>query len=88
MKGSGFIYSKKELEKLKNINIDNIVIENLTDINSIKINTDEPIGKRCEKYFGEVKNPYAFRVGKVGVKINFVGNNDFSDSLANLASIN
>lgn len=86
MKGSGFIYSKKELEKLKNINIDNLASENLTDINSIKINTDEPIGKRCEKYFGEVKNPYAFRVGNVGVKINFVGNNDFSQVLADLVS--
>ena len=54
----------------------------------MKIDTNEPIGKRCEKYFCEVKNPYAFRVGDVGVKINFVGNNDFTDSLANLASTN
>ena len=62
--------------------------ENLADINNMKIDTNEPIGKRCEKYFCEVKNPYAFRVGDVGVKINFVGNNDFTDSLANLASTN
>ena len=52
------------------------------------IDTKEPIDKRCEKYFKTVKNPYAFRVGKVGVKVNFVGSNDFADSLANLASIN
>ena len=62
--------------------------ENLADISGMDIDTKEPIDKRCEKYFDTVKNPYAFRVGKVGVKVNFVGSNDFADSLANLASIN
>ena len=88
MKGNGFIYTKKELEQLKNVNIDNLASENLTDISNIKIDTKEPIEKRCKKYFETVKNPYAFRVGKVGVKVNFVGSNDFVNSLANLASIN
>lgn len=87
MKGNGFIYTKEELEQLKNVNIDDLANENLADI-SIKIDTKEPIEKRCEKYFDTVKNPYAFRVGKVGVKINFVGSNYFANSLANLASIN
>ncbi len=62
--------------------------ENLADISGMDIDTKEPIDKRCEKYFKTVKNPYAFRVGKVGVKVNFVGSNAFADSLANLASIN
>lgn len=88
MKGNGFIYTKEELGQLKNVNIDDLANENLADIGSIKIDTKEPIEKRCEKYFDMVKNPYAFRVGKVGVKVNFVGNNDFANSLANLASIN
>lgn len=70
------------------MNIDNLASENLADISSIKIDTKEPIEKRCKKYFDTVKNPYAFRVGKVGVKINFVGRNDFAASLANLASKN
>ena len=82
------IIAKEELEKFKNVNIDNLASENLADISSIKIDTKEPIEKRCEKYFDTVKNPYAFRVGKVGVKVNFVGSNDFADSLANLASKN
>ena len=84
MKGNGFIYTKEELEQLKNVNIDDLESKNLTDISSMKIDTKEPI----EKYFDTVKNPYAFRVGKVGVKVNFVGSNDFANSLANLASIN
>lgn len=88
MKGNGFIYSKKELEQFKNVNIDDLASENLADISGMDIDTKEPIDKRCEKYFETVKNPYAFRVGKVGVKVNFVGSNDFADSLANLASIN
>lgn len=88
MKGNGFIYTKEELEQLKNVNIDDLANENLADIGSIKIDTKEPIEKRCEKYFDTVKNPYAFRVGKVGVRVNFVGSNDFANSLANLASIN
>ncbi len=88
MKGNGFIYTKKELEQFKNVDIDDLASENLADISGMKIDTKEPIEKRCEKYFDTVKNPYAFRVGKVGVKVNFVGRNDFADSLANLASIN
>lgn len=88
MKGNGFIYTKEELEQFKNVNIDNLASENLADISGMKIDTKEPIEKRCEKYFDTVKNPYTFRVGKVGVKVNFVGNNDFANSLANLASIN
>lgn len=70
------------------MNIDDLASEKLADISGMNIDTKEPIDKRCEKYFDTVKNPYAFRVGKVGVKVNFVGSNDFTDSLANLASIN
>ena len=46
MKGNGFIYTKEELEQLKNVNIDNLASENLADISSIKIDTKEPIEKR------------------------------------------
>lgn len=88
MKGNGFIYTREELEQLKNVNIDDLASENLADISNMKIDTNEPIEKRCKKYFDTVKNPYAFRVGTVGVKVNFVGSNDFADSLANLASRN
>ena len=37
MKGNGFIYTKEELEQLKNVNIDDLESKNLADISSHEI---------------------------------------------------
>ena len=39
----------------------------------LKIDVEEPIINRARKYFMDIKNPYIFRVGDIGVKINCSG---------------
>ena len=54
---------------------------------SISINTKQPVTKRVEEYFDAVKNPYIFRVGDVGVKINCVGNKNLEESIIEIGKL-
>ena len=54
----------------------------------LKIDIDEPIINRARRYFQDIKNPYIFRVGDIGVKINCSGDKNLADSIVNIASSN
>lgn len=79
--------SKLELEACKNADICSFNKGDLPDMKSISINTKQPVAKRVEEYFDAVKNPYIFRVGDVGVKINCVGNKNLEESIIEIGKI-
>lgn len=82
----GKMLTKSELERCRNVEICDVNKNDLSDLSSISIDRTQPIIKRASKYFDTVKNPYMFRVGDVGVKINCIGDKDLADSIINLSS--
>ena len=82
------MFTKSELERCHKADFQSYNMNDLTDVTNLKIDINESIIKRASKYFDIVKNPYIFRVGDVGVKINCVGNKSLTDSIIDLAELN
>lgn len=84
----GRMFTKSQLDECRKADFNTCNMNDLPDVTNLKIDIDEPIVNRARKYFKDVKNPYMFRVGDVGVKINCSGDKDLSDSIVNIASAN
>lgn len=84
----GKMFTKSELERCRNAEIFNVNKNDLYDLSFVSIDRTQPVIKRASKYFDTVKNPYIFRVGDVGVKINCVGNKSLTDSIIDIAELN
>lgn len=82
------MFTKSQLDECRKADFNNCSLNDLPDVSNLKIDIDEPIINRTRKYFADVKNPYMFRVGDVGVKINCSGDKNLSDSIVNIASSN
>lgn len=84
----GRMFTKSQLEECRKADFNTCNMNDLPDVTNLKIDIDEPIINRARKYFKDVKNPYMFRVGDIGVKINCSGDKNLSDSIVNIASAN
>ena len=84
----GRMFTKSQLEECRKADFNTCNLNDLSDVTNLKIDIDEPVINRAGKYFKDVKNPYMFRVGDVGVKINCLGDKNLSDSIVNIASVN
>lgn len=84
----GRMFTKSQLEECRKADFNTCNLNDLPDATNLKIDIDEPVINRARKYFKDVKNPYMFRVGDVGVKINCSGDKNLSDSIVNIASAN
>ncbi len=82
----GRMFTKSQLDECRKADFNTCKINDLPDVTNLKIDVDEPIINRAGKYFKDVKNPYIFRVGDVGVKINCSGDKNLSDSIVNIAT--
>ena len=65
------IYTKEELEAMKNVDIRTVDIDTLRDIRDVKVNTDLPKEERILDFIRQIGNPYCYRHGKYVVKISF-----------------
>jgi len=65
------IYTKEEIEAMKNIDIRTVDINTLRDIRDVKVNTDLPKEERVLDFIRQIGNPYCYRHGKYVVKISF-----------------
>lgn len=83
----GFMYTSEELEQCRNSDFDYCSKEGLTDISDIEIDTKKSVYDRMQSYFASVSNPYMFRVGDVGVKVNCLGEKDLCDALAEIVNL-
>lgn len=84
----GRMFTKSQLNECRKADFNTCSLNDLSDVMNLKIDIDEPIINRVRKYFKDVKNPYMFRVGDVGVKINCLGDKNLTDSIVNIASSN
>lgn len=80
--------SKSELSACESTDICACDLNSLTDISRIALDLHRPLLDRAEQYFSAVKNPYVFRVGDIGVKINCTGTKDLTQSIIDLAGRN
>lgn len=80
------MFTKSQLDECRRADFNSCKINDLPDVTNLKVDIEEPIINRASKYFKVVKNPYMFRVGDVGVKINCSGNKSLSDSIVNIVS--
>ena len=53
---------------------ENISWEDLTDVSGLVLDTGVPMEQRAGLILQKVKNPYCFRVGDMGVKLEFAEN--------------
>lgn len=63
-------------------------LEELTDINSLRIDGDKSVEERRKQYLRQVGNPYMVRVGNTMVKISFSDSGtSFEDAFENLLTM-
>ncbi len=65
------IYTKEEIEAMKDVDVRTVDINTLRDIRDVKVNTDLPKEERVLDFIRQIGNPYCYRHGKYVVKISF-----------------
>ena len=70
--------TSKELEKMRNMDVKDVNIDDLVDIRDVKIDTSKPQIERMLDFIEQLKNPYFFKYENYIVKIKF--SDDSSDS--------
>ena len=74
----------EELDAFQQIKLDEVDIDTLVDLNSVKIDTSLPCEKRMRK-MDEGVNPYLFRVGDMKIKVSYSSTGrTLSDIIENL----
>ena len=62
---------EEKLERCRNINLEDVTLDDVNEVSSIKIDRRKPSSERILEFITKVKNPYIFKVkGKV-VRISF-----------------
>lgn len=79
------VYTKTELEAFKKADFSSYKINELTDVSKLDFDMSESVVSRAQKYFNKVENPYIFRVGDIGVKVNCIGSRPLGDSIVNIS---
>lgn len=62
------------ISEMANVNIEAVNIEDLVDVSDLVFDTSISQEKRADIVITMVKNPYCFRVGDMGVKLEFSEN--------------
>ena len=65
----------EKLERCRNVNLDDVKLEDVDEITNIKIDRRKPSNERILDFIASTKNPYAFKVNGTLVKISFSNNN-------------
>ena len=61
----------EKLERCRNINLDDVKLEDVDEITDIKIDRRKPSNERILDFIMKVKNPYIFKVNGKLVRIRF-----------------
>lgn len=69
----------EKLERCRNVNLDDIKLEDVDEITDIKINRRKPSNERILDFIMKTKNPYIFNVNGKLVRIIFSDTNKTAD---------
>ena len=61
----------EKLERCRNVNLDDVKLEDVDEITDIKIDIRKPSNERILNFIMKVKNPYIFKVNGKLVRIRF-----------------
>lgn len=76
---------KGKLERCRNVNLDDVKLEDVDEITDIKIDRRKPSEERILDFLTKVKNPYIFKVNGKLVRIRFSdANKTVDDCLTNV----
>lgn len=75
-----------DLNFLKNAAIADYSKDNLVDLHDVNIDPSKSVVDKMNDYFEQIKNPYLFKVGDIGVKVSFGGDRSFTDALGAVIS--
>ena len=70
-----------ELNRLKNMDIEQCEPDQLVDLRSVSIDKMLPVPERITSFIKQVKNPYLFKVDDITVKVEFSSGKSLEDSL-------
>ena len=68
----------EKLERCRNVNLDDVKLEDVDEITDIKIDRRKPSGERILGFIMKTKNPYIFKVNGKLVRISFSKNTDLT----------
>lgn len=63
--------SMAELNKMKEVDIREVDINQLGDLEKVRIKKELPIPERVMDFINQIGNPYCFKVGNMVVKLKF-----------------
>ena len=70
-----------ELDRLKNMDIEQCEPDQLVDLRSVSIDKTLPVPERMRAFVKQIKNPYLFKVDDITVKVEFSSGKSLEDSL-------
>ena len=70
-----------ELDRLKNMDIEQCEPDQLVDLRSVSIDKSLPVRDRLCSFWEQVQNPYLFKVDDITVKVEFSSGKSLEDSL-------
>ncbi len=76
----------KKLERCRNVNLDDVKLEDVDELTSIRIDRRKPSEERILDFIMKEKNTYIFKVNGKLVRIRFLENTDLTaeDCLTNV----
>lgn len=69
---------KEKLERCKNMKLEDVTLDDVDEISSIKIDRRKPSDERILDFLMKVKNPYIFKVNGKLVRMRFSENIDLT----------
>ena len=65
---------KEKIRKLQNMKLEDVILDDVDEISSIKIDRRKPSNERILDFLIKVKNPYIFKINGNLVRISFTEN--------------
>lgn len=80
------MFNAFDLNLLKNTAVADCSKDSLVDLRDVNIDPVKSVAEKMNDYFGQIKNPYLFKVGDVRVNVSFGGERSFSEVLGTVIS--
>ena len=68
------VITPEMIDGFMSVNMETVNMEGLTDISTLELDNSLPKEKRLEYVLEKLKNPFCFRYGKMGIKLEFDDN--------------
>ena len=62
------------IDNFMSVNMDTVNVESLADISTLELNNSLPKEERLDYVLEKLKNPFCFRYGETGIKLEFDDN--------------